>query len=101
MSGWAYNHITNLRRGQTVSFRPRGNSMSGRIESGQLVTVEPLNGRRLEKGDIVLCSVLGNQYLHLVAAIKGDLVQIKNNKGHINGWTPLHKIYGICIRIES
>lgn len=39
--------------GETVQFRPRGNSMKGKIESGQLVTVEPIGNRQLAKGDIV------------------------------------------------
>ncbi len=39
--GWATVHITKLRVGRTVSFRPRDNSMSPGIESGQLCTVEP------------------------------------------------------------
>jgi len=37
--GWATGHIEKLRAGETVSFRPRGNSMTGKIESGQLCTV--------------------------------------------------------------
>ena len=49
---WATHYIEKLKIGETVQFRPRGNSMKGKIESGQLITVEPLNGRKLEKGDI-------------------------------------------------
>jgi hypothetical protein len=41
--GSAGRHIARLRAGETVSFRPRGNSMSGKIESGQLCTVEPVD----------------------------------------------------------
>jgi hypothetical protein len=37
--GWAAAYIQKLRGGETVSFRPRGHSMSGKIESGQLCTV--------------------------------------------------------------
>lgn len=37
--GWASRYIELLRSGQAVSFRPRGQSMTGRIESGQLCTV--------------------------------------------------------------
>ena len=53
--GWASHHIEQLRAGQTVSFRPRGNSMTGRIESGQLCTVAPVDPVTLEVGDVVLC----------------------------------------------
>jgi hypothetical protein len=38
---WATSYIESLLAGETVSFRPRGNSMTGIIESGQLVTVAP------------------------------------------------------------
>ena len=38
--GWASAYIEKLRGGEPVSFRPRGHSMSGKIDSGQLCTVE-------------------------------------------------------------
>jgi hypothetical protein len=34
--GWAAAYIEKLNRGESVSFRPRGNSMTGKIESGQV-----------------------------------------------------------------
>jgi translation initiation factor IF-1 len=99
--GWATGHIAKLQAGETVSFRPRGNSMSGRIESGDLVTVEPLRTQKLAKGDIVLCKVNGQQYLHLVKAIADDRVQIGNNHGRLNGWTNRRHVYGILNRVEK
>jgi hypothetical protein len=64
---WATSHIAQLKEGTTVKFRPKGNSMSGKISSGQLCTVEPIKDySTLVKGDIVLCKVSGNQYLHLI-----------------------------------
>ncbi len=84
-----------------MKFRPRGNSMSGKIESGQLVTVEPVGNHKLADGDIVLCKVNGIQYLHLVKAISGDRMQIGNNKGRINGWTSRRNIFGIVTEISS
>jgi hypothetical protein len=84
---WATPYITKLKLGETVSFRPRGNSMQGKIESGQLCTVEPIQDYdTLEKGDIVLCKVNGSEYLHLIKAIQGKRFQIGNNRGRINGW---------------
>jgi hypothetical protein len=68
--GWASEYIARLQNGETVQFRPRGNSMQGKIESGQLCTVEPVVPATLEAGDIVLCKVNGKQYLHLVKAIQ-------------------------------
>jgi hypothetical protein len=99
--GWAAHYIEKLRAGTTVSFRPRGNSMKGRIESGQLCTVAPIDPATLKVGDIVLCRVRGNDYLHIVKAINGDRYQIGNNRGLINGWIGPNSIYGICIRIED
>ena len=55
--GWATPYIAKLKNGETVFFRPRGHSMKGKIESGQLCTVEPIKEfESLQKGDIVLCS---------------------------------------------
>ena len=48
--GWASHHIQKLLTGETVSFRPHGQSMSGRIESGQLCTVAPVDPEVLEVG---------------------------------------------------
>ena len=99
--GWASQYIAALRNGETVSFRPRGNSMSGKIESGQLCAVCPIeNTSELAVGDIVLCSVRGNHYLHLIKAIQGKRFQIGNNRGGINGWVGANSIYGRCVRIE-
>jgi hypothetical protein len=98
---WATHYIEKLKAGEKVQFRPRGQSMKGKIESGQLVTVEPIHGRILEKGDIVLCKVNGSQYSHLIKAIQGDRFQIGNNIGRINGWINIHSIYGICTAIQD
>lgn len=102
--GWATQYITKLKAGETIQFRPRGNSMQGKIESGQLCTVEPLTDHVvLKKGDIVLCKVKGNEYLHLVTAAPpgGKQFQISNNKGFVNGWVGRGCIYGVCVRVED
>lgn len=98
---WATSYITKLSKGETVQFRPRGGSMKGRVESGQLVTVEPCKAEDLSKGDIVLCKVGRSQYLHIVKAIKESRFQISNNIGRINGWIGADSIFGKCIRIEN
>lgn len=100
--GWAAPYIAKLKTGETVSFRPRGHSMKGKIESGQLCTVAPLKDvSTLEKGDIVLCKVNGSEYLHLIKAIQGQRFQIGNNRGRINGWIGSNAIFGICTKIED
>lgn len=98
--GWALPYIEKLRRGETVSFRPRGNSMKGKIDSGQLCTVTPVAPEALNVGDIVLCKVNGREYLHLIKAVQGQRFQIGNNRGRINGWITANGIFGKCIRIE-
>jgi hypothetical protein len=55
--GWASQYIAGLSVGETMRFRPRGDSMRGKIESGQLCTVEPVDPAPLAVGDIVLCKV--------------------------------------------
>jgi hypothetical protein len=98
--GWAAHYIEKLRAGETVSFRPRGASMKGRIESGHLCTVVPVACSTLSVGDIVLCKVHGAEYLHIVKAITGQRFQIGNNRGGINGWIGANGIFGKCIRVE-
>lgn len=75
--------------------------MRGKIDSGDLCTIEPIANRELQKGDIVLCKVNGNQYLHLVKAVQGKRYQIGNNVGRINGWIGKNAIYGICTGVEK
>ena len=100
--GWADGHIARLALGETVQFRPRGNSMVGRIESGQLCPVAPLDADHVLKvGDIVLCRVKGAQYLHLIKAIQGERFQIGNNRGRINGWITARQIFGRLVEVES
>jgi len=100
--GWATAYISKLKLGETVQFRPRGHSMMGKIESGQLCTVEPIQDcSSLQKGDIVLCKVNGAEYLHLIKAIQGARFQIGNNRGRINGWVGTNAIFGKCVKIED
>ena len=99
--GWAIQYIAKLKNGEVVSFRPRGNSMSGKIESGQLCTVVPIAPEEIDVGDIVLCKVNGREYLHLVKAKQGQRFQIGNNRGRINGWITANSIFGKCVSIEA
>jgi len=100
--GWATAYIGKLKGGETVSFRPRGHSMSPKTESGQLCTVEPIEEYgALAVGDIVLCTVRGSQYLHLIKAIQGKRFQIGNNRGGINGWIGANGIFGVLVRVED
>lgn len=96
--GWADQYIKILKSDGAVKFRPRGNSMTPRIKSGQKCTVANVP---YEVGDVVLCRVGGAQYLHIVTAIQGNRVQIGNNHGKINGWTSVWNVYGKLIGVED
>jgi phage repressor protein C with HTH and peptisase S24 domain len=98
--GWATGYIAKLRGGETVSFRPRGGSMSPRIESGDLCTVEPVDASAVRAGDVVLCKVHGAEYLHIVKAVQGARFQIGNNRGHVNGWVGPASIFGRLVKVE-
>lgn len=103
-NGWATPHVARLVKGETVQFRPRGNSMTGRISSGQLVTLEPVREDQvIKKGDIVLGKVHGRWHLHLVTRANHaqDQYQISNNHGFVNGWTSRRHIVGICTAVYA
>ncbi len=97
--GWATHYIMQLKNGETIQLRPRGHSMSGKINSGQICTIEPVDPSSLSRGDIVLCRVRGAEYLHLVKAIQGPRFQIANNRGRINGWITAKSIFGKCVKV--
>lgn len=96
---WATRAIEALGRGERVQIRPRGNSMKGKVDDGNLVTIEPWPVEELEIGDIVLCRVNGNDYLHLIKAKDSGRFLIGNNKGRTNGWT--RTVYGKVTKVEA
>jgi len=101
--GWADRTIEALLAGRVSQCRPHGHSMRGRIESGQLVTLDP--EREPEVGDAVLCRCRGNVYVHLVKATQGhgDGIRylIGNNRGGINGWVGRGGIYGVVTDVTD
>ena len=94
---------TRVAAGETVAFRPTGSSMVPLIRSRQMVTVSPVHADKVEVGDIVLCRVAGATYLHLVSAVDAEAgrVQISNNRGRVNGWTSVAKVFGICTAVDG
>ena len=97
---WARFAIEALRRGETVQIKPRGHSMKGKINDGDLVTVAPCEAETLKVGDILLVRVHGSDYLHLLKARDKERFQIGNNRGGINGWVGKNNIYGKAINVE-
>ncbi len=98
--GWASFHIEKLMALETIKFRPRGNSMTGIVNNGQLVTVEPILVAP-KVGDVVLCKVKGREYLHIIRASDGERFLIGNNRGKLNGWTARKNIFGLLINVED
>ena len=93
--------VEKLKRGETVQFRPHGNSMTPIIKSGQLVTLTPvIQGGGVEVGDAVFCKVGGRTVLHKVTALRGGQYQISNAHGHVNGWTMAKNIFGKLTKVE-
>lgn len=100
---WATHLIEKLKKGETVKCRPRGNSMTPKIKSGQLITIEPVTSEsELKKNDIVMCIVKRSQYVHLISSIDRtkDRYQISNNHGRVNGWIGRDNIFGKVIDKE-
>lgn len=93
MARWADGYISQLREGDTVRFRPKGGSMTGIINDGDLVVVEPPKGMPAV-GDIVLCSVRGRQYVHLIKKAENGFLLIGNNRGGVNGWIGFEQVHG-------
>ncbi len=104
---WADRPIQALKAGATTQIRPHGGSMRGRIESGQLVTLDPT--REPEIDDAVLCRCKGNVFVHLVKAIQGHATAdtdtrrflIGNNRGGINGWVARAAIFGVVTDVRD
>ncbi len=101
--GWALAYIQALLKGEEVQLRPTGHSMTGKINSGQLVTVKPLLATDPDpvRGDIVLCKIGGHEYLHLIKDVNQGQYLIGNNRGSTNGWTSRAGIFGIVIKVED
>jgi len=96
--------IEDLREGKTVRLKGHGNSMTPRIMSGAVLTLEPVALAEVQVGDAVMCKVRGSIYdAHLVTALKGGpdnrQVQISNNHGKVNGWTT--SVYGRVTHVEQ
>ena len=98
--GWVNNALAGLSAGETVRVRPLGGSMRGRIESGQLVTIAPVDPAAVRVDDVVFVRWKGNYLLHLVKEVRGDQFLIGNNLGKVNGWVGADAIRGKVIAVE-
>ena len=69
---WATFAKEALAKGQTVQIKPRGHSMKGKVNDGDLVTVQPCDPTELKVGDIVLARA--PKHLDHVGRVLGDVV---------------------------
>ena len=94
---------TLLEKGE-ITWKPHGNSMAPKIESGdQVVFKKIIDIRVVRVGDAVYAKVKGSYYLHLLSAIdetKGRY-QISNNHGHVNGWVSADNVFGLCVKVKD
>jgi hypothetical protein len=97
--GWVNDARKALAAGRSVQIQPFGGSMRGRIESGQLVTLAPVDPGTVRVDDVVLVEWRGNFLLHLIQEIKDDQLLIGNALGKINGWVPASAVVGKVIAI--
>jgi len=86
--------------GETIKIKTSGNSMSGKIDNGSFVTIEPIEDRVLKKKDVVLSKVNGRLYLHLITGVRENSYQISNNHGYVNGWALKKNVFGIVTKIN-
>lgn len=98
--GWVNDALTELKQGREVDVRPFGGSMRGRIESGQRVTLAPVDPADIQVDDVVLIEWKRGHLLHIVKELRGNEVLIGNNLGKINGWAPRSGICGKVIRVH-
>jgi|SRR5215475_9058168 len=99
--GWVKDALKELSLGNFVRVRPQGGSMRGRIESGQLVTIAPVEPEGIRLDDVVLVKWKGNYILHLVKDIQGDNILIGNNLGKENGWATRDDVCGRVIEVSD
>jgi hypothetical protein len=98
---------TLLEKGEVI-WRPKGNSMTPKINSGAQVKVINCLPQVFRVGDVAYAKVRGNYYLHLVSAIDNSAgagylarYQISNNHGHVNGWAEAKNMFGILVQVED
>ena len=97
--GWVNEARDELAAGREVRVRPFGGSMRGRIESGQLVTLAPVDPEGVRVDDVVLVEWKGNYLLHLVKDVRDGRLLIGNNIGKTNGWVSAAAIQGKVVAV--
>jgi len=97
---WVKEAVAALKASRQVEVRPHGSSMRGRIESGQRVTLAPIETAMIAVDDVVFIAWKGNYLLHLVKDVTETDVLIGNNQGKINGWAPRSAVLGKVVTVH-
>ena len=97
--GWVTQALHELAEGREAHVRPMGGSMRGRIKSGQLVTIAPVDPSAVDVDDVVLVKWRAGYLLHLVKQRRDGRFLIGNNIGRINGWVGAEAIKGKVVRV--
>jgi len=98
---WVKEALESLKHDGKAQIRPMGGSMRGRIESGQLVTLQNSNFTDVEINDVIFIHWKGNYLLHLIIDKKNNELLIGNNVGKINGWIPAEAVIAKVILVEN
>ncbi|MGV3612843.1 MAG: hypothetical protein ACO1N0_17915 [Fluviicola sp.] len=98
---WVKEALGSLKSDGTARIRPAGGSMRGRIESGQLVTLQTSTYAEVEINDVIFIHWKGNYLIHLVVDKKEEQLLIGNNVGKINGWIPAEAVIAKVIQVED
>ena len=98
---WVKEAIKCLSEAGIAKVRPHGGSMRGRIESGQLVTIQKISGNEVAVDDVIFIEWKGNYLLHLAKEITETEILIGNNLGKINGWILKEAVLGKVIMVED
>ena len=99
---WKQVAVDALGQGQSVQVRPRGHSMTGQINDGDLVTLAPCRACELVAGDVVLARIEGRRchhiVLHRIVAAEQDRFLIGSNS-RLDGWVEVGAIVGRVAQI--
>lgn len=98
---WVKEALESLKQTSEAQVRPMGSSMRGRIESGQLVTLQRAGYPDVAVNDVIFIRWKGNYLLHLVVDKQDNRLLIGNNVGKINGWIPADAVIAKVISVAD
>lgn len=90
-------------RGADFRFRAPGTSMYPTIRDGDIITLSPLNGVKLECGDIIAFRHpdTGKLVVHRIITVHPDRFEAKgDNAVDSDGLTPVSSVVGLITRVE-